>query len=591
MTPATILRASSQYAYDATFAADTEALIAAVGTPALYDTTNRMQWHVEMEAKQRPLGLDRAERKDISRRLRKYDRLVEEYLKLRPADGPAPSWGTIGVDLGGGLDEADLVWLSTSPAAVGLSWGTAMDFLGASEEVPYDYAASDGGGAEDMPIGLSPEVVSGLARGAVVDEMAELLMAEWRHHHTRDRTIKDRGCLINLSCDWLPEMFQDDYVGRFQTEREADMVACITATSTPVLDFTTWKVTSGIPEDAGADVGQLTAYIEARREENRMRARSLPWTAAPHGAPEGSRNIRWGVEPYKEAQGIKGLLWAHYEHHATADVALKIGAHGDVCNLSAGVSAGIQARYTAPRAYGGGYIPDPTEHVVVDGVLDAKVNRDGKAFYFDSHLTVAGEVIFEPLHEEIPIEGGTWEPAPLGRHFPIYAYAVKFTIVGIPAFLSVDIQGDVAIKPRIHVPAYVENCDAPLPKGAAIMPKVEGSLTASVDIDADGKLAIGIPGFSAGVAGHIDLVTASLPATATLAITNEPGGPALALDLGARFDMTLFAGSISVYAQALMLKVEKTILGWPGVPVGFELWNEHARLPLSDVFEIFKVSP
>jgi hypothetical protein len=337
----------------------------------------------------------------------------------------------------------------------------------------------------------------------------------------------------------------------------------------------------------GADVVKLAAFIDAKREENRMRAANLPWSTDGHGAT-GSRNIRWGIPPVDESHGVEDVLHARYKHHATADLALKFGADG-ICNVSAGVDAGIYAQYTAPRRESP-FLPETK--VMLDGDLKVRVNREGKAFYASSHLFVAGQKIFKLDPIDIVPGEGRWAPPPVGRHFPIYDYQVQFTILGVPAYLAVKVQGEVALTPEFYVPPYVENCDAALAMDAPIMPEVNGSLAASVDIDADGDVGIGIRGLvSVGVAGHVDVLTAKLPATASFKVINRDGQPYLSLAVGAHLEAALFGGSISVYAQALMLRAEEEIINWPSVKVNLPLWNEQFNLPLADVISAFKETP
>ncbi len=565
VTPADILQASTQYALDPAFAAAADTLIPAVGEPLPYDISNKIAWHVARAADPDSAALTAVERKEIERRLTRYKRLVAEYRRLR-ALLPEDDVPTVAAPDGGddeGLSDA--------------AWGSMVGFLGgtSADAGPLPIGVPTVGGP-----GLSPEIVATIAYQAVVDEMADALMAEWQHLDVNRRLgpdgliINDHGCLVGNACDWLPEMFAFDYLGRFQKEREADMTRCLQATS------------GVIPADApwAADVVTMASHIEARIAALKLMVASLPFSA-DRGAElaTGSRNIHWGIEPVSESKGIYGLLHGAYSHHATADLAVTFSG-SRICALSAKVDAGIHAEFTAPS-------PDwpylPVTHEIIDGALTVRVARDDVAFAARTRLAIDGHELFN-FGPEIPMDGETWSAPPQSTHFTIYEYGVQFSILGVPAYLAVSVQGDLSFAPSVSVSPFDASCSRDMVAHPEILPAIEGRVDSSVDVDADGRLAIGVPGFSFGVNGHVDVLSATLPASARFLVVDDGGTPSLLLETKARLDATLLAGSLSVYAEALFLYAEKTIFGWEGIAVGLPIWNTTVKVPLTFLGDAFK---
>src|SRR5262249_51780956 len=141
---------------------------------------------------------------------------------------------------------------------------------------------------------------------------------------------------------------------------------------------------------------------------------------------------------------------------------------------------------------------------------------------------------------------------------------------------QVNVQANVGFDSSLQTIGPQGECDT-----QNITEKLTATFTPRARVDADGRLAVGIPGLSAGVKGSVMVVQLTAPVTASAYFSANGLDPVLNLHTDAALHAQLLSGRMNVYAQFLFDSVDKEVISWNAVPVDLDLWNETWQLPMS----------
>ncbi len=421
-----------------------------------------------------------------------------------------------------------------------------------------------------------------------IDRMAELLRAEYAR--------ADHGCLGNgIACDWSPRRFVRDHVGRFQTEREADLKRCIALTGDNFAGIPTgqrrqiytpqgWQV-AYVGKD---DVRALENWFVDQEAVQKLDAESLPWRPSS-SEYSGRDTMRWGIAPISEELGVPHLLYGKYEQAGFVELGATV-QNDKLCSLEAAAYGKLYARVDWADNTGS------HTRTIVDFLLSAGIERErptgvngdviknDTALDLEGHLLIADEMIVN-IPRRTFVGGAVW-PGPSGTLQKTWPKSHRFTILGVPAYLKVEIGAAVGFDTALEVPSFADtrSCvdDAQFRQ---ISHTIVARATGSASVEAKGYLGVGLEGLaSAGVKGQIQVLRAWLPAYARFGFSADAANNVyLDFETEASLHARLLAGQISVYAELGPFKAEEEIFRWDAIPVDLDLWHFEKRIKLTSL--------
>ena len=533
------------------------AISAALATDyaADYTYTDRVDFHIARHdaqvAETGGIGLTLPEYKEHERRLATYGELLSQYRALRDADPTS-----VNSSLDPSLFDACGNALSIDPVT-GLPFDTKCKKTGPFKPKPGTAAA---------------------ALAAVVDSLAAFLVTEWHHKSFIDGVTVDHGCLATDStrCDWSPKQVATEFLHLGMTQREHDYAHCVVetaenfATQFPSMDpkppafrdaRSDWDAFEQWMERADVDRGEITKDIPwvgddtlGTSKAGTLTIGDTDWFAASYDYEASwSVHVDKVVDPASGALKVKRICRS--QGKATGKLVAKVWAvkqSFDVIDAYLNVHAGTSGV--------GGAAGDPSTAVT------AKLYLLGAAIYAEK-TTPSFDFAPEPKtdgigHEEIVFVGPV--PVTLGAKVD---FSAGFTAHA----------GATAPQPADAA------CNFDDPAGVQIDANVTpyGRATAAA-YGAIGGEIVGL-GAEAGVEGHITLVDAKVPTSATVKFgghTKFDGSevvPSVHVTLNTSLDLEFMSGGVVAYAEICYLvgckRTERPIFTWPGIRVNESIWT------------------
>ena len=523
-----------------------------------YLTHDLLGWHQQMHDAWVELDVTLDEQADIARRLARHRALTADYHRLRR--------------------ELRAAGYTVSPQGV-FTFDAALATYSASNEHKTFLQAS-----YNMTVNL-------LTGG---------YLEEWRHRDPRTGEI-DHGCLGSTRCDWSPARFKEQYLGLYQSEREQQLSRCnrLTGNRFSIIPEAT-QVADGL---AGTrDWAHLERWLLHKEREIDALAASVPYKNG-HARGDGGkhRTLRWSVPAIHQEYGQKHLLYARYDQAGFVELGVDAVSRSGVPRICRATGAFFAQLYAEAN-----WIDNQGlhEHVFIDALVaagleryapfdenNADVRRDASTPVFDyrAWFKVLDEYVFRPTTIRVNA-GDTWVGPNDKRVIGPLTKTQPFSILGIPAYAQIQLSGTPSYDSRITVPKFDNPLCSPaseLSDENAVTHSVRAELTGHVSIDAVGRLAVGIPGLSAGIKGHLEVVRATVPVYANLGFTGGTSNLALSFETGASLYANLLRGAISVFAEVLFWSDEIDLYRWDGIRVDEKLWHYERDFLLADVANLF----
>jgi hypothetical protein len=399
---------------------------------------------------------------------------------------------------------------------------------------------------------------------AEVNQITDLLIAEWDHKSYADGTTVDHGCLDGDSnrCDWTPKQFGQEYTGRFRAEREKDFQTCFDSTGEV---FSTANFPPMNPKDHD-DTDHLEAWMASAGDIRGKYLKDLPWTKDSGGQDVVGRSISGG-----KSLGDPSFFAVNYNYSAGYDAGYtRGGTDGQtICGVSGHVGGGLYADVQVAII---GTVP------VLDAALHARAGQGGDPnAYADGHLIVLGKNIYSSGGELNAASGFNLSPADPSKMQANIGYDMIIPIAGIiPVHLHAGLDFSTGLNWGVSGNAP-QGCDG---AGNGARMTLTGTITPWANVGADLSAAIGITlfglGAEAGVRGDLSLLNAKAPVNVTLTVGDAyipdfGNYLSLTLNTNASIDLSALSGSISAYAEicfVLCESVEQEIYRWSGVNLG-----------------------
>jgi len=409
-----------------------------------------------------------------------------------------------------------------------------------------------------------------------VNQIVDLLIAEWDHKSIADGVTVDHGCLDGDSnrCDWTPKTFAHEYLGLFRAAREKDFQTCFDSTGEV---FSTSNFPPMNPGDHD-DTDHLEAWIASAGNIRGVYLKDLPWSKDGGGQDVVGRNISGG-----KSLGDPSFFAIDYNYSAGYDAAYtRGGSDGQtICGVNGHVGGGLYADVQVPII---GTVQ------VIDAGLHARAGQGGDpTAYAEGHLIVFGANLYS-TGGDITATGFNLSPADPSKMHESLGYDTIIPVAGIiPIHLHAGLDFSTGMNWGVSGSAP-QGCDSSN-NGAHMT--LTGNITPWANVSADLSAAIGVTlfglGAEAGVRGDLSLLKASAPVNVTLTVGDAyiPGfGNYLSLNLntGASIDLSALSGSISAYAEicfVLCESVEWEVYRWAGINLGHvDLFNLTKSFPL-----------
>lgn len=389
------------------------------------------------------------------------------------------------------------------------------------------------------------------------NELLTLLEKEWDRGAT--------GCLDTgyLGCDWSPEEFTASVQNLFQTEREHDYQLCRRATG---------DTFSGTPFSS---IEALETHIKTELAKLGESLKGLP-KRAPDGETE------WAAlgEQKKGGKelGVPGLFGAKYDYDFgwKVEVTEKTPAGhpkgaGLICRIGAGAWGDLHAEVWYPSNNALDTWPFVHREELVDAHNRASLGKTEAKFHSD--LRILGADVYSPFDESIA--AGYSKSDTKKGNFVLLDVSKTIVVMGIPVTLKLWSDLDYGYDYAVSVTS-AGACD---PDNVSL--GVHAEVTPFAKSNAHGSVAIGIPGLGVGVDGHLNLVTAHLPAHARVTTKADPSGQIyVVLDHDGHLELDELAGRMTVFAEALFWRTDKEIFSWDGLHQDIPLWHYTHTFPV-----------
>lgn len=515
---------------------------------------DRVAWHVARHDAQAAetggIGMTLAEYKEHERRLATYAELLGQYRALRDAD---PS--SINSALDPALFDACGNALSIDPVT-GDPFPTKCTKKG-----PYKPKAGT--------------IAAALA--TVVDNLAAFLVTEWHHKSFIDGTTVDHGCLATDStrCDWSPKMVAAEYLRLGMTQRERDFKHCVVETAENFTNqFPTMEAKPGF-RDARTDWDAFQEWMDRADVDRGEIMKDMPWVGTDTLGTSSAGTQTIGDTDWFAASYDYEASWSVHMDKvvdpASGDLAVK-----RICRSQGKSTAKLVAKawaikhsisvidaylnVSAGKSGTGGAAGDPSAAVTAHlYLLDKPIYSEATTPSFD----LAPEPLSDGIgHEEVVFIGPI--PVTLGAKLE---FSAGFTAhAGGSAPQPADVDCNFADPAGVQIDANI----TPFGKASAAAYGAIGGEFAGL-------------GAEAGVEGHITLVDARLPTTASVKFGGHSTFdgtdvvPSVHVRTNTSLDLEFMSGGVVAYVEVCYFvgckRTEKPIFTWPGIHVHESIWT------------------
>jgi hypothetical protein len=214
---------------------------------------------------------------------------------------------------------------------------------------------------------------------------------------------------------------------------------------------------------------------------------------------------------------------------------------------------------------------------------DTLLKSDKGNLSFRTNLILLGETIFnEPektYAEDFPFDYATepqsFDTTHLSQTVQVGPFPVTFEVWG-------EVQYGATLNGEIKANTQTKSCDASKAAFTAAL-----NLEPFVRTNAAASVAIGVPGFEAGIRGRVEMLTIKIPihSTAKVAV-NQPKDQTNTLGMSLEFktdgtvELSELGGSLSAFVELLFYDAEKEIFSWDSLHQTIPLWTVNKTIPL-----------
>lgn len=365
------------------------------------------------------------------------------------------------------------------------------------------------------------------------------LLAEWDHVSVTDGVTADRGCLSSsdLKCDWLPSDFTNDYYRPDFYPREAAFTRCVDITGD---DF------AQVPAFAKTDSDAFTAWLEAH---------DLPKLAATSVGQRANDS---------EEFGDRDWFAAGYDYDAGWTLAAdRQPSTNRICKLKGNAYAKGGASAWALGQ----------EIRVLDTDSSLSAREVNNVIKWHSHLRVLGQDVYSPIDGSVTASSMTPVEKKEEKTLAQRTYTKWLSISGV----MVKLQAKAELKAGYDLSFKAQAASGCDPNNLAYDTSLSARPWLKVHVVPEASVGIGL--LQAGARGDIDLVEASVPASATAKLVGGVNDLTLKLGLTGNLEFEALGGSLSVFLEACAPLVGCSDLASKKI---YEWDPYRAKLPLFD---------
>jgi hypothetical protein len=388
------------------------------------------------------------------------------------------------------------------------------------------------------------------------------------------------GCIDAVNptkCDWSYRQMRDQVVAFYSKQMEASFQLCRTNTGdnfkadSPVRNaVATFQGFANGRNDYTTNAEGIETYGDVVK--NWVAAQTYP--KKPDGTPFiGDRKSDSGTI----GSGSLSLDWSY-----NAGWDIKDQAGGPLTSNSAGCSANlsVDGAFTATgHAFG-------TDVEIIDA--KAKLFTEGSTGKAAVHVKVLGDVIWDRFGDNGPASAPyTTELATSLVKEAKSGTSKSFSKTVFPFGIPLTLSGGVGMSVGLKLEAKAKvggNCQSSTPIATLDLASVQGIITPWAQADAFGEVAIGIPGFRAGVKCEVVIVRGEMPITATGKIAmSQSRFINASMSLSGKQKFRMLDGSVKAFLDGPFdfMDTETTIFSWQGPSIEQELFRfEKTSMPI-----------
>jgi hypothetical protein len=393
------------------------------------------------------------------------------------------------------------------------------------------------------------------SQNAAIALRVSALFAEYDHLSVADGVSADQGCfsLSTVKCDWDPTDFVAYYTHLNTRAREAEFTRCIDATGDDL---------SGVPAASKLDSDAFTTWLDA------------------NDVPKLPNNYIGQRASDADQFGDQSLFAAGYSYDAGWGLTVaQRDASGTICKVTGNAYAKASA---SAWAFGNELkVLDTDTHVSAREQTDNLIK-------WHSHLRVLGNDVYDPVDGSFTMKDAPPYDKSLDKTLAQTKYT-KWLSIG-PVAVKLQVAAELKAGINLHLGATAAaGCDA---KNLAYNASV--SATPWLKVHATPELSVGVVLIQGGVRGDVDLIAASVPASAGASLSGDatrPNNVALNLNMNADFVLDALKGNMSVFLETCVPLVgctdlaSKQIYSWDGYSYRIPLidYKKTLSLPVFDL--------
>lgn len=389
------------------------------------------------------------------------------------------------------------------------------------------------------------------------------------------------GCLdaTKYGCDWAPGEFERRFAHLYGPEMNDAFVDCAELAGATRTSFDT-NVPKGAPR---SDVPAFKAWLDTRKAELKAQFVALPTYpgTAPGsgviGASTSSSNFFGDPKTFGAGYDYDiGWFVKKKAQRSTSDTRacaftgrLQAMVHADAKLLGQNVASLLGA-----------------DHVVKsESWVDMDPDANGGAPHVHSETSIMGEDIYD---KEDAVAPSAWEvtasPGTIESPHAQLTFVVVVVPVTFEAWAELRFGANASASGRATNTCAIAGKDPQFGINVALGPYAY--------VDAVGTIAVGVPGFEVGVKGNIGLVHVDVPISGGVNMAERASdhAPVLRFDTKGQLKLRELDGSMSLFAEALLLTYEKEIFSWNGFHQDIDMWKAQSDVDLS-AYQIVPPAP
>jgi hypothetical protein len=366
-----------------------------------------------------------------------------------------------------------------------------------------------------------------------------------------------KGCLdpTNVNnCDWSPSYFVDQVESIVQTQREPQFNRCLNDTSNGFgTNGIVGQANAGhIPGVAGGNWNVNSAIFNTFLYLFERAASDIP-------LPEDASG-RKHVGVWKSDSLDAGGDWfgGHFGYNIGFQVT---GLPQGVCHANFKALGTLNADVTVLKQ----------KHTLVDFLAETYSTEPSPGqthVHSDSHFQLLGNDVYNPINDDenanfrVVLDHTEKQADGL-----LPSISATFFVGPVPVSVSAGVTGGAGFEATLQG-GITRDCGNPDPNKQLTL-GVGGAFEPFIHVDGFASAGVGISGLAeVGIKGYLTLVQVELPLHIGMNIgLNSQGLLTLQPNAGLDLNLSVFGGRLVVFAEALFLEAEATIVQWPGYKI------------------------